>query len=181
MQPEMGDLEFGLNTTLPLPAIGSFSGKRCILHFHTISKGSLNFMCWPSMTLGWTVLIHGVADGNVGFTLVNNLSGESHGQRNLAGYSPWGRKGLDTTEWLTLNWLIYLITCANLMQFCFFTVNLLVLVLMYYGLLLQLNYWRQSSFWDLCRGHLIFYLLVYHWPLPFSSLVYITLIPLGFP
>ena len=26
------------------------------------------------------------------------LPGESHGQRSLAGYSPWGRKGLDTTE-----------------------------------------------------------------------------------
>ena len=26
------------------------------------------------------------------------LPGESHGQRNLAGYSPWGRKELDMTE-----------------------------------------------------------------------------------
>ena len=26
------------------------------------------------------------------------LSGESHGQRSLAGYSPWGRKELDMTE-----------------------------------------------------------------------------------
>ena len=26
------------------------------------------------------------------------LSGESHGQRGLAGYSPWGHKELDTTE-----------------------------------------------------------------------------------
>ena len=30
------------------------------------------------------------------------LPGESHGQRSLAGYSPWGRKESDTTEWLTL-------------------------------------------------------------------------------
>ena len=29
------------------------------------------------------------------------LPGESHGQRNLAGYSPWGRKESDTTEQLT--------------------------------------------------------------------------------
>ena len=29
--------------------------------------------------------------------------GESHGQRSLAGYSPCGRKGSDTTEWLTLH------------------------------------------------------------------------------
>ena len=28
------------------------------------------------------------------------LPGESHGQRNLAGYSPWGHKESDTTEQL---------------------------------------------------------------------------------
>ena len=28
------------------------------------------------------------------------LPGKSHGQRSLAGYSPWGRKESDTTEWL---------------------------------------------------------------------------------
>ena len=27
--------------------------------------------------------------------------GEPHGQRSLAGYSPWGPKDLDVTEWLT--------------------------------------------------------------------------------
>ena len=26
------------------------------------------------------------------------LPGKSHGQRSLAGYSPWGQKELDTTE-----------------------------------------------------------------------------------
>ena len=30
------------------------------------------------------------------------LAWEIHGQRSLAGYSPWGRKELDTTERLTL-------------------------------------------------------------------------------
>ena len=30
-------------------------------------------------------------------------SGESHGQRSLAGYSPWGRQELDTSERLTLH------------------------------------------------------------------------------
>ena len=29
------------------------------------------------------------------------LPGESHGQNSLAGYSPWGHKESDTTEWLT--------------------------------------------------------------------------------
>ena len=34
------------------------------------------------------------------------LPGEFHGQRSLEGYSPWGCKELDTTEWLiTLNQL----------------------------------------------------------------------------
>ena len=28
------------------------------------------------------------------------LPGKSHGQRSLAGYSPWGRKESETTEWL---------------------------------------------------------------------------------
>ena len=31
------------------------------------------------------------------------LPGESHGQRSLVGSSPWGRKELDTTEWLSLS------------------------------------------------------------------------------
>ena len=30
------------------------------------------------------------------------LPGESHGQKGLAGYSPWGCKESNTTEWLTL-------------------------------------------------------------------------------
>ena len=36
------------------------------------------------------------------------LPGESHGQRSLAGYNPWGCKELDVTERLTLslsNWI----------------------------------------------------------------------------
>ena len=31
------------------------------------------------------------------------LPGESHGQRSLAGYSPWGCKESDMTEWLPLS------------------------------------------------------------------------------
>ena len=31
------------------------------------------------------------------------LPGEFHGQRSLAGYSPWGHKESDTTEWLTIS------------------------------------------------------------------------------
>ena len=34
------------------------------------------------------------------------LPGESHGQKSLVGYSPWGRKESDTTERLTLSTLV---------------------------------------------------------------------------
>ena len=35
------------------------------------------------------------------------LPGESHGERNLVGYSPWGRKELDTTERLHFTLAFY--------------------------------------------------------------------------
>ena len=35
------------------------------------------------------------------------LSGKSHGERSLVGYSPWGRKELDTTEQLTFTFHYY--------------------------------------------------------------------------
>jgi len=39
----------------------------------------------------------GVGNGNpLQYSCLENL----HGQRNLAGYSPWGRKGPDMTKWL---------------------------------------------------------------------------------
>ena len=31
------------------------------------------------------------------------VSGESHGQRSLVGYRPWGCKESDTTEWTSLS------------------------------------------------------------------------------
>ena len=40
------------------------------------------------------------------------LPGKSHGQRNLVGYSPWGRKESDTTEWL------YLLQIRSVAQSC---------------------------------------------------------------
>jgi len=36
------------------------------------------------------------------------LPGESQGQKSLAGYSPWGHKELDTTEWLKMKEILYL-------------------------------------------------------------------------
>ena len=39
------------------------------------------------------------------------LPGESHGQRRLVGYSPWGRKELDVTE--RLSTVLYSLKVAN--------------------------------------------------------------------
>ena len=37
------------------------------------------------------------------------LAGESHAQRSLVGYSPWGQKGSDTTDfYFTLGCLMYI-------------------------------------------------------------------------
>ena len=45
------------------------------------------------------------------------LPGESHGQRSLVGYSPWGCKELDTTEWLIHDIpLLREVTCIFLKQ-----------------------------------------------------------------
>ena len=41
-------------------------------------------------------------EGN-GYPLTVFLPGESHGQRSLEGYSPWGSKESDMTEQLTLS------------------------------------------------------------------------------
>ena len=40
--------------------------------------------------------------GEPGFLFVTAVPGESHGQRSVAGYSPWGHKESDTTERLIL-------------------------------------------------------------------------------
>ena len=42
-----------------------------------------------------------------GYPLPVFLPGEFHGQRSLAGYSPWGCKELDMTEQLTLHFLSF--------------------------------------------------------------------------
>ena len=57
------------------------------------------------------------------------LPGKSHGQRNLVGYSPWGRKESDTTERLHLHTftITQVLTCSSppkrslcsFMGFCF--------------------------------------------------------------
>ena len=38
------------------------------------------------------------------------LAGEVHGQRSMAGYSPWGRKESDMTERLTLSLFLFFLS-----------------------------------------------------------------------
>ena len=41
------------------------------------------------------------------------LPGKSHGQRSMVGYSPWGHKELDTTEWLHFHFSDWTTTTKN--------------------------------------------------------------------
>ena len=57
----------------------------------------------PAMLETWVQSLgqeYSPREGN-GNPLQQFLPGELHGQRSLAGYSPWDHKELDTTEWLT--------------------------------------------------------------------------------
>ena len=44
------------------------------------------------------------------------LPGESHGWRSLIGYSPWGRKELDTTERLHFHFFFFFFCKANVVN-----------------------------------------------------------------
>ena len=48
------------------------------------------------------------------------LPWEFHGQRSLEGYSPWGPKKLDTTEWLTIQNRIAAPTISKGTLFCLY-------------------------------------------------------------
>ena len=60
---------------------------------------------------------------------------ESHGQRRLAGYSPWGHKESDMTEWLSLS-------SINLFNF---HINIVELLQLQYSLHFQMGKWRYRK------------------------------------
>ena len=65
-------------------------------------------LVWPSGSVVKNPLaMQETQDTRVELTAVF-LSGKSHGQRSLAGYSLWGRKELDATERLMLLLLLLL-------------------------------------------------------------------------
>ena len=69
--------------------------------------------------------VHGVSE--LGITERLNwtepvfLPGKSRGQRSLVGYSPCSRKELDTTEWLTLSYIILRELCRVWLKYHKFT------------------------------------------------------------
>ena len=54
-------------------------------------------------------------EGN-GYPLQYSCPGESHGQRSLVGYSPWGRKELDMTKQLTLSLVTHMVNLHNVRE-----------------------------------------------------------------
>ena len=75
------------------------------------------------------------------------LPGKSHGQRSLVGYSPWGCKELDRTEWL--------LTLTNQLGTVMESVGVSFSLLMCYN---ELNWGsRSSGSWLVCHiGHIWF-------------------------
>ena len=67
-----------------------------------------------------------------------------HGQRSLAGYSPWGRKELDTTERLSTVY-IYIYVCMCVYMYFLFQV---LLIIGYYKILAKsLNIFTNQDIW----------------------------------
>ena len=73
------------------------------------------------------------------------LPGESHGQRSLAGYSPWAHKELDTTERLTV-----LLSC--LLNFSWYTFSEVKLIDF------PLPTFIEVKFWRICYYHWVSFL-----------------------
>ena len=61
------------------------------------------------------------------------LPGESHGQRSLVGYSPWGHRELDMTEWLILSLHFH-------MRAPYYYIHQLVLLLLFFTFFLSLTH-----------------------------------------
>ena len=65
---------------------------------HCVTQGPQPGALWPPRGGGWGVGGRLRKEGIHVF-----LPGKFHGQRSLAGYSPWGHKESDMTEYLTLS------------------------------------------------------------------------------
>ena len=82
------------------------------------------------------------------------LPGKSHGQRSLVGYSPWGRKESDTTEWLHFHFspAVWLISFKKFLIYLF-------------------SIWLQSDFVILCLLLCMDFLSCNEWGPPFVAVL----------
>ena len=86
------------------------------------------------------------------------LTGEFHGQRSLAGYSPRGHKELDMTEWLTLSLQTTLTETGSHSK-----VNTLSTTVPFCNLLYKEIYQEiyMESLWNIFKAHI--YIQCYLW------------------
>ena len=91
-----------LHLQVPLSFIDAVSNTNMIKHYSIGILTSLvaQMVKKPPAMLGSTPGLGRSLGGGHGNPLhgLNPLHGESHGQRSLVGYSPWGRKESNTTE-----------------------------------------------------------------------------------
>ena len=94
------------------------------------------------------------------------LAGKFHGQRSLAGYSSWGHKELDTTEWLSMHItgssksccsVSTVSVCVYVFFFPLFSLHLSLtwknLIRFFFSIILELFWYKES--------HSTFHF--YHW------------------
>ena len=70
------------------------------VNFQFLKQSCPELGCLPCGRLGFNPWVRKISCRRKWQPIPVLLPGKSHGQRNLVGYSPWGRKESDTTEWL---------------------------------------------------------------------------------
>ena len=71
------------------------------------------------------------------------LPGKSHGQKSLAGSSPWGHKESDTTEQLSTQVFLHMDNCSSFLTQ--FPASSLFLLKLHFYIYLQLNLEQQGG------------------------------------
>ena len=94
----------------------------------------------PGSILGWEDLL----EEEMGLATHSSvLAGESHGQRSLVGYSPWGQKGSDTTNFTSGHLMCITNMSLNLLNECSGVLFIYLLVLN------SMNFWL-INLWISC-------------------------------